>query len=801
VLPTLALQPLPRHVRDLLQLVLKISTTALEGNVILAVRELEQNLQRELEQAGADLPRRERLRQSLLSVESGRALLVANFLNALEAELALLQSPVVVRGQMTTRARRADEMSLVNDQEIEETSALTDAATRAELQNSLPLFLLGQRFGVLAGRPAFDAETLPIGPQALCRSIRRAVERINMDADVRLMMYRAFERQVMRDYSSLIEQLNNDLARNGVLPNLQYVPVRARRTEQNTGATRGPVVGNTAGLRLAEAAAAIPTAASPGAASSADVAASGARPPRQDPRGLKSATDTRADQARQAAQLMLAMAATNGGALASDEGYSVLRQLLAGRRQLLGKLNSVRSREGREGAQHVVSANDLQEALRGMQQRPAAPVMSHGKAAPRNISHIKQDMLALLRRVSPNQEAPALAEEHNDAIDLVGMLYENLARDIKPQSTVGNLLTKLQVPIVRVALQDQSFFTRQDHPARQMLNAIAETGSNWLSEDEADQNLVGQMNSIVDRAISEYRGDPGVFQNVLHQLVGYLQTLSRKAEVAERRHVEAAQGKEKLQLARERAADSVESLVKGARLPRFTRTMLSQAWADVMALTALRQGEDSPLWRQQLRVAERLVEIGQRPARAASEPVDPELQREIEEGLGRVGYPEGDASAITRRLLNPNAPEPEDSDSSRTELTLRLKAQTRLGEDLQAKKAKPLPLTSTEQATLEELQGLPTGTVFEFSTAEGEKVKRRLAWFSKSTGATLFVNHRGQKFTDLTMDMLARQVAKGEVSVLDEQKGSMIDRAWENVLNALRSFAVPEEAAPGAPAQ
>ena len=133
-------------------------------------------------------------------------------------ELALLQSPVVVRGQMTTRGRRANEMSLVNDQEIEETSALTDAATRAELQSSLPLFLLGQRFGVLAGRPAFDAETLPVGPQALCRSIRRAVERIDLDVHVRLLMYRSFERQVMRDFGSLVEQLNDDLGRNGVCP-------------------------------------------------------------------------------------------------------------------------------------------------------------------------------------------------------------------------------------------------------------------------------------------------------------------------------------------------------------------------------------------------------------------------------------------------------------------------------------------------------------------------------------------------------------------------------------------------------
>ena len=785
VLPTLATQPLPRHVRDLLQLVLKICTNSLEGNVVLTIRDLEQQLMRQIDQT-LDNAERGRLRQALTSVEGSRSLLVASFLQALEAELAMLQSPVVMRGHMTTRSRGVLEMSLVNDQEIEETSALTDAATKAELQNSLPLFLLGQRFGVIAGRPAFDAETLPVGPQALCRSIRRAVESINLDVAVRLQLYRAFERQVMRDYSSLVEQLNGDLARNGVLPNLQYVPVRARRVAQNAGVARTGGVGSSE-LKLADA---------PGApsATTGETAMSGARPPRQDARPPKPLLDERAEQSRQAAELLLAMASTQGGALASDEGYAVLRNLLSGRRQLLGKLNSVRAREGREATPHVVSGNQLQDALRGMQARPAAPVMSQGRATARNIGHLKQDMLALLRRISPDQEAPALSEEHNDAFDLVGMLYDNLSRDVKPGSTVANLLTKLQVPMIRVALQDQTFFTRQDHPARQMLNVIAETGMNWLNEDEADGPLVGQLNSIVDRAVSEYRGDPGVFHNVLNELMGHLQTLTRKAEVAERRHVEAAQGKEKLTLARERAASSVEELIKGHKLPRFTRTMLSQAWTDVMALTALRQGEDSPQWRQQLKVAERLLEIGEKPPKSGAPEAQPELQREIEDGLAKVGYPEGDVTAIARRLLNPNAPEEDDS-ASRTELTLRLKAQARLGEDLNAKKAKRIPLTSTEQATLERLEKLPGGTIFEFTGPDGEKAKRRLAWFSTATGATLFVNHRGQKFTDLTLEALARQVTKGHAIIVEEQKGSVIDRAWENVLNALRSFAVPEEGA------
>ncbi len=237
----------------------------------------------------------------------------------------------------------------------------------------------------------------------------------------------------------------------------------------------------------------------------------------------------------------------------------------------------------------------------------------------------------------------------------------------------------------------------------------------------------------------------------------------------------------------------MESLVKGQKLPRFTRTMLAQAWTDVMALTALRQGQDSAQWRQQLQVAERLIEIGQRPVRAPAEEVDFALLRDIEEGLSKVGYQESDVTAIARRLLNPNSSDDDDSASSRTELTLRLKAQARLGEDLQGKKARRIPLTSTEQAEFERLRQLPPGTVFEFITPQGEKIRRRLAWFSSVTGATLFVNHRGQKFTDLTLDGLARQIAKGQVLPIEEQKASAIDRAWESVLTALQSFAAPTD--------
>ena len=71
------------------------------------------------------------------------------------------------------------ELSLVENVDMDEATVLAEIASRAEVRNSLPLYLLGQRFGVVAGKPAFDAENLPIGPQALCRMIRQSCEAKN----------------------------------------------------------------------------------------------------------------------------------------------------------------------------------------------------------------------------------------------------------------------------------------------------------------------------------------------------------------------------------------------------------------------------------------------------------------------------------------------------------------------------------------------------------------------------------------------------------------------------------------------
>ena len=802
--PTLATRPLPERVRGLLGGILEYSSDELERALVSTLNEFEQQLFKFAEQARSNMVQTRWLEAQRL-VKRTRPDLVPRFLIALEAELACVKDPPGAKSVTGGFRLTRDELTLVENLDMDEATVLSEIASRAEVRNSLPLYLLGQRFGVLAGKPAFDAENLPIGPQALCRMLRQAADCLELAGEHRSLLFRTFERHLMPLYGGFIESVNTYLSRNGVLPNLHYVPVRARPASAPTAKARGTSPGGGAQADSSFASDGVGRGTGPGSDSpggpgghgglggggasggSGGGTASGGRG--GDGSGARGGSSPGVGGAAMGGA---GRGLGSGGRDASGEDtFQQMRHLLAGRRQLLGKLVGGQPASNAGGVQ--VSTDQVQDVLGELQKKAATTMLVNGKPIQRTVTHLKQDLLAQLRQHTPGNQPPALAEEDGDAIDLVGMLFDHIMKDVRPNSAASTLLAKLQVPLLRVALQDKAFFTRQQHPARQMLNTIAETGAYWLGEDDADQQLVGKMQSVVDRTVREFDGDLGLFNNLLEDLSGHLQTVTRKAEVAEKRHVEAARGKEKLALARERAATVVEGMLKKQNLPRFTHTLLSQAWTDVMALTSLRHGEDSEQWKQHLDTAERLINVAK--SAPGATPISNEdaqaLRGDIQASLNQVGYHDEEAAAIAQRLVEPQANADDDSAASRTELTMRLKARARLGEDLQqAKKSKKSTLTPEEQKRLEQIRQLPFGTWFEFSlNQQGEKVRRRLSWFSTVTGHVLFVNHRGQKVGENTLEGLAKAMVQGQVKVVEEEKGTLIDRAWNTVMSALRSFA------------
>ncbi|KER87398.1 hypothetical protein GW16_06425 [Xanthomonas arboricola pv. celebensis] len=680
-------------------------------------------------------------------------------------------------------------LTLVEDTDIDRDIVLSEIARRETSRRADALQLLAQRVAVIGAVAEFELEAVPLGPYALCRVLRQCGETLGLSLDGQLTLYRVFERQVIERLNDLYERANGTLAQEGILPGLIYHPYLVKPTQVQT--RRAP-----------------PAAAN--APKDAAAASTRALPPRNGRpatgwSGQSAPTPWQSALLDAPAPPMTLAGATYGeqAAPALSDAVQALGGLMSSARQAqaAGTVGAAANQSSaNHGAAPAASAqatperasprlaasavpkaavSDALASLQGTLAAQAAAV-----AQPSGIDAVQRQLLALLRA----QHGPdaALSPQDTDTFDLLGLLYAQMQREVREQTPAQALLAKLQVPVVRAALADTHFFVRDQHPVRELLNTVAESGAVWLGDDDVDPQLLHKLGSAVDRIVNDYQGDEAVFAAANADIQAHLRALARKADLAERRHVDAARGKERLESAKQQAEARIEQLCEQSVPPRFVQALLRQAWSDVLTLTLLRQGEQSPEWDERQALTARIAEVT---CRSKGQPADIALGTEIETALLQVGYHHDEAAAIARRLSTPGG---EDEMTSRTELATRLKARTRLGDQGDSAPRKDIagPRSPAEEACYTQLRSLPFGSWFEFViNQQGDLRRQRLSWYSPMTGNALFVNQRGQKVAEHSLDGLSRLMAGGQARLLVEEKSRLIDRAWHATVRTLRSLA------------
>ena len=733
------------------------------------------------------------------------------------------------------------QLSLVDPVHLEQVLVLTEVATRAEMRGSDELHGLSYRLAVIIGSAPFELEAVALGPHALCATFRAAAECFELSPLHRAALYRRIDKTLFADASGLYQAINRHLIGQGILAWLQLTPRRvaqrspgARPSPDAPGASvpaapEAPGPAATAATVASEAlsapapAPAPAPAAEPAPAPPAPEVGRAEGPAMQALRNyLKSGQQDRPMPAPESPRGGDAAAAPAPAALAQTQpeasrnadllSFDTLRELLAGRRQ-----GSTAAAAGTEAQQYVASEPDIDAALSALQmQPPPAPTQVGGRVVHRRVADVKHDILAQLR--ARNGASARLSAPDSDAIDLVGFLFDHLHAEQQPNSVSHGLLTQLQVPLIKVAIKDKGFFTQRNHPARQLLNALMETAELWVEEESQDSAVVDKMRWVVDRVSRDFDSDADVFGRLFEDLSRHMGGLKKKADVAERHNVEAARGKEKLDLARLRAVENVRQRLEHADPPAAVRTLLESAWTDVIALGYLRQGYDHPQTHERLGFVDRLIELfgHGRPLPERRFEVQ-KLHSLFEDGLASIGYHDdavGKAWADIARLVE----EVGDESAHAAETAVRelVEQQPRLGEVRQesAPAARPgaaapktllqalrkeaaMPLSPREAEMAERIKRLPFGTWFEFTiNQQGDKVKRKLCWFSPVTGHCLFVNVRGAKAQERTIDDLARDLVRGNVRLVEEKNESLIDRAWKGIVSMLRGAGLSATDAP-----
>jgi hypothetical protein len=667
--------------------------------------------------------------------------------------------------EQASRLLSLQSLTLLDRTEHELTAALDKIAARAEAQNGPILSELSYRLAVLVAAPPLEGKQLPPGPQNIVRILRAASEPMNLPIEHRLLLLQEFDASVGRTLVSLYEGINAKLLADGILPQLRAFTA-ARITHGPAHAANSPSA-----------------AATPAAASHA------------------------ADQ-RQSSEPIAVL--------------ETLRDMLA--RQRVAAPGTAHAAGGR-----TATPEELQTALSALQQH-MVQVTDRTSRELRSAQRLQEELLYQLNLgLPPGSARMQLTPEQGDTVELVAMLFEQLAQQLHHGPDARALLGNLQLPLLRLAVTDRDFFNEQHHPARQLLGKLADTIDTWLEgpNGEKDQQLLAKLSQLVDRAQQE-PPSAGLYTSLLADIEHHLMHLVRKSQAAERRHVEAMQGRERLEQARRRADELMAERFAIASPRGLLRTLLERAWTDVLALTLLRHDEHSEAFLHQLRITDQL--LGQFPI---NDPLA--LRQEVEAGLQQIGMHADEAEQVAQRLIStqaaatvsplPVAPaisqaapaaEPIASEArlstpppatletkpstsprmtdapSATDLAIRLKQRQRLGEQrnqetpssTQAAVVPPLGLR--EARIHNHLRQLPFGTWFEFTdTATGHTTHQKLAWFSPVSGNSLFVNRRGQRSDVMNLQELARAIAEGRVRELPPQDENLLDRAWHALTNSL----------------
>ncbi|MCG8437201.1 MAG: DUF1631 domain-containing protein [Pseudomonadales bacterium] len=629
-----------------------------------------------------------------------------------------------------------DSLSLVNEDELETSVALDNMARRARNGCDEQMRVLTHRMEyMLEGKLSLSEKNNPLEPRQLVSAFNEGLEKLSIDIKARLIVLKLFEREVMAETGYMVSEANKVLIDAGVLPDMKSAPIAPARKPGARSLGRSAEPGENATL--------------------------GGGQMNDQMFGLLQ-------------ELLVTMRGMQGGVAPSGGGAGNAAAVNA---PMAVMQNGVPYLNGAPVANpasvHQVSSDDLLGVLNRLQRVERSLDEQDGERVT-----LKEDLSEMLD-TEHGEAIHALDQADDDVINLVSMLFDFILDDEGLPSDIKALLGRLQIPLLKVAITDKSFFSNDNHEARQLLNMLARAGCQWDPQQGIQDDLYQRINQAVHRIIDDFEDDASLFSSLLQEFQQFFDGQKSRSEKVEQRVREAEEGKARAEQARHEVVAVLDKRMAGRKLPDVVVRLLRQGWQQVLYLTWLREGDDSSEWQQQVKVVDAVVwsvlEHRDQAALEKLKALSPKLLKTLHAGLVRISYDE----AETRQLL----------------VSFR-DVHQQLLKGLQTERVAVAPEVvaepEPEKASLPEnhflvkkASQLAPGQWIEL--LEGDEPRRaKLAANIRSGVKLVFTNRRGIKVQEFSAYSLAVALHEGTAKLIEE--GALFDRALEAVIGDLRKM-------------
>lgn len=442
------------------------------------------------------------------------------------------------------------------------------------------------------------------------------------------------------------------------------------------------------------------------------------------------------------------------------------------------------------GTSELLSVASL---LQGEDPEPYARALA-GEGGRALADVLRHRILSSLREIGFDPARTHFSTDEEDAIDLVGILFQSLyeANDLMQQAR--DMYGRLVVPYLKVALTDDSLFNRRTHPARQLLDALTEACDGNSGDTPQDRETLQRAEHAVDRVVDEYQDDQAIFELATAELRDQLDQQKRRAELSEKRAAEAIHGRERLAQARRDADGLVASRLADRPLTAAVAHFLDRHWRHHLTQTWLRDGPDSARHLAAIGIGDAMVQVDADAADVRGAAVAQQLLGlqvplgECYSSCGMDATAARDAMAriisalalpdTQRKVHQPNPPDTED-----------------VVQDAMDEGAARLHLaggTDTlafDPATAARMRRLRVGQGLRLVDEDGHETVCRIAWVSPLTSRFLIVNRRGVRKMVVSPEELAALVAAGRavLRAVDAPFDEAMRQLWQRLNTASSS--------------
>ena len=222
---------------------------------------------------------------------------------------------------------------------------------------------------------------------------------------------------------------------------------------------------------------------------------------------------------------------------------------------------------------------------------------------------IKRELITGAAALGISQHDAHIGDAEEDAIDVVGMMFEVFLDDRDIDPVVRDNLARLLVPYVKVALIDRRLFLHKTHPARKLLNAISEACQGNHGEGPNERELLQKVESVTERLVAGFSEDMGIFDTLEAELRGSIEQYKKRAELAERRVTESQRGKERLEEARLRAEGLLSQRLQNRQVTETVQEDLHRYWSHHYAVVFLRENGEGEGCTQALHTLDQMLAL------------------------------------------------------------------------------------------------------------------------------------------------------------------------------------------------